>query len=80
VNAPDGRHDGRHHKWEKPTELVERFIRHTTTDGDVIVDPFVGTGTTAVAAAELGREHICGDNSAEMLDIAEDKGCVVDEG
>ena len=79
INAPDGRHDGRHHKWEKPTELIDRFIRHTTEEGDAVVDPFVGTGTTALVAHDLGREAVAGDNSAEMLDIAVERGCVLDE-
>jgi site-specific DNA-methyltransferase (adenine-specific) len=79
INAPDGRHEGRHHKWEKPTEIVERFVRHTTETGDRVLDPFAGTGTTALVAAELGREPVAGDNSAEMLQIAAERGCVVDE-
>jgi ParB-like chromosome segregation protein Spo0J len=79
INAPDGRHDGRHHKWEKPTDIIERFIRHTTAEGDTIVDPFVGTGTTAIVADELNREVRAGDKSSDMLEIAEERGCVVDE-
>jgi len=78
INAPDGRHDGRHHKWEKPTELVERLIRHTTDRGDLVVDPFVGTGTTAIVASELEREVIAGDISENMLEIAAERGCIVD--
>jgi len=79
ITAPDGRHDGRHHKWQKPTEIVERFIRHTTDEGDVVLDPFVGTGTTALVASDLNREAVAGDNSSGMLDIAVERGCVVDE-
>jgi len=79
INAPDGRHDGRHHKWQKPNEIIERFIRHTTDQGDTVVDPFVGTGTTALVASELGREVMAGDNSTEMLELAAERGCVVDE-
>jgi len=81
INAPDARRVGqeRHHKWEKPTEIVDRFIRHTTDEGDTVVDPFVGTGTTALVASELGREVIAGDSSPEMLEIAAERGCVVDE-
>jgi len=78
INAPDGRHDGRHHKWEKPTEIVERFVRHTTTESDLVVDPFVGTGTTALVANELSRDVRAGDNSEEMLEIAEERGCLVE--
>ena len=79
INAPDGRHDGRHHKWEKPSELIERFIRHTTDEGDTVVDPFVGTGTTALVAHDLGREVVAGDSDPEMLEIADNRGCVVNE-
>jgi len=79
ITAPDGRHGGRHHKWQKPTEIVERFIRHTTDEGDVVLDPFVGTGTTALVASDLNREAVAGDNSSGMLDIAVERGCVVDE-
>jgi len=79
ITAPDGRHGGRHHKWQKPTEIVERFIRHTTDEGVVFLDPFVGTGTTALVANDLNREVVAGDNSSEMLDIAVERGCVVDE-
>ena len=79
INAPDGRHDGRHHKWEKPTELIGRFIRHTTEEGDTVVDPFVGTGTTALVAHDLGRKVVAGDCDGEMLAIADERGCLVDE-
>jgi ParB-like chromosome segregation protein Spo0J len=79
INAPDGRHGGRHHKWQKPAEIIERFIRHTTDEGDVVLDPFVGTGTTALVANELNREVVAGDNDTEMLDTAVERGCVVDE-
>jgi len=79
INAPDGRHDGRHHKWEKPSELIERFIRHTTDEGDTVVDPFVGTGTTAIVAHDLGREVVAGDSDPEMLEIADNRGCLVNE-
>jgi transposase len=79
INAPDGRHDGRHHKWEKPTELIDRFVRHTTDPGDTVVDPFVGTGTTALVAHDLGRKVIAGDCDGEMLAIADERGCLVDE-
>jgi DNA modification methylase len=75
INAPDGRHDGRHHKWQKPDEIVERFIRHTTSEGDLILDPFAGTGTTPLVANNLDREVCAGDNDHEMLQIAAERGC-----
>lgn len=78
VNAPDARNGQRYHKWEKPEDLISRFIRHTTEEGDLVIDPFVGTGTTVLAAAKLGRRAIGADVDPDMLDIAVDRGCVFD--
>jgi site-specific DNA-methyltransferase (adenine-specific) len=41
-----------------PEELVRRLLIYLTRPGDVILDPFVGSGTTAVAAARLGRRFV----------------------
>lgn len=41
-----------------PIELAERLIRMFSFVGDVILDPFVGTGTTTLAAARWGRNSI----------------------
>jgi DNA modification methylase len=41
-----------------PTELAERLIRMFSFAGDVVVDPFSGSGTNAVAAARTGRHSI----------------------
>lgn len=46
------------HPCQLPIALLERLILMTTDDGDVVLDPFVGTGTTAVAAKRLGRNYI----------------------
>lgn len=79
VNAPDARFGERHHKWQKPSEIVERFIRHSTNENDTVIDPFAGTGTHVLAAAELGRDVLGSDNDPEMLDIARERGCKIDE-
>lgn len=42
----------------KPVELVKQFIRVHTRPGDTVLDPFAGSGTTAIAAMELGRKCI----------------------
>jgi len=41
-----------------PVELVRKAIKSTTDGGDVILDPFIGSGSTAVAAIETGRDYV----------------------
>lgn len=43
---------------QKPVELLERIILTGSNEGDVVLDPFMGSGTTCVAAAKLGRKFI----------------------
>ena len=50
INAPDGRLGDRLHAWQKPDELAERFIRHSTLPGHTVIDPFAGTGAFLAAA------------------------------
>ncbi len=49
------------HPSEKPVELMEYFIETYTSPGDVVVDPFCGTGAVAVACRNKGRAFIGGD-------------------
>lgn len=46
------------HNAEKPLDLIERIIRNSSKIGDLVVDPFCGTGTTGVASKKLGRNFI----------------------
>ncbi len=39
----------------KPVELVERAIANSSRTGGIVLDPFVGSGTTIIAAEQLGR-------------------------
>ena len=48
---------------QKPVRLLERIIRCASQEGDMVCDLFVGSGTTAVAAAQLNRRFICLDQS-----------------
>jgi DNA modification methylase len=43
------------HPFEKPMELIKFLIRQSTTENEVVLDPFVGSGTTVLAAKKLGR-------------------------
>lgn len=53
-----------------PIGLPERFIKLMTDRGDVVLDPFVGSGTTGCAAISLGRSFIGFDISSEYCDMA----------
>jgi hypothetical protein len=75
INAPDGRHGDRWHAWQKPDELAERFVRHSTAPGDLVLDPFAGTGTFLLAAARLGRIARGCEPDTDMLATAEERGC-----
>jgi DNA methylase len=78
INAPDARRDERYHAWQKPDELAERLIRHSTKPGDLVLDPFAGTGTFVLSAARLGRDGRGCDTDQDMLTIAERRGCVIE--
>ena len=57
VVAPIPRHNGKRvHPTQKPADLFAGIIRKHTRPGGVVIDPFLGSGTTAVAAIESGRE------------------------
>ena len=53
-----------------PERLVNYFIQGATDEGDVVLDPFMGTGTTAVVAHALGRQYIGFDISADYVKTA----------
>ena len=58
------------HATPKPIDMIERIIKASSNEGDLVLDCFSGTGTTAVAAKRLRRRFICSDQSAEYVDMA----------
>jgi DNA modification methylase len=76
INAPDGRLGDRYHAWQKPMQLAERLIRHSTKAGDSVIDPFACTGSFLLAASTLGRIAKGCDISAENISIAKSRGCI----
>ncbi len=56
-----------------PVELPRRLIELYTFEGDLVLDPFIGSGSTAVAAVETGRHYVGYDSVAEYLDIARER-------
>ena len=53
-----------------PVELPRRLIELYTFTGDLVLDPFMGSGSTAVAAQQSGRHYVGYDTSVEYLDLA----------
>ena len=58
------------HPTIKPLELVKRHLLHTTQTGGVVMDCFLGSGTTAVACKELGRQYIGFEIDKQYYEIA----------
>ena len=58
------------HPTQKPLELLLRLIAICTKEGDMVLDPFCGSGTTGVAAVSLGRSFIGVDLEKVHLDLA----------
>lgn len=54
-----------------PVALPRRFVELFTFKGDLVLDPFLGSGTTAVAAVETGRNFVGYDVSPEYVEVAE---------
>ena len=68
------------HPCQFPVELVERLVLALTDPGDLVVDPYVGVGSTAVAALFHGRRAAGADTSAEYISIANDRVRLATEG
>ncbi len=47
------------HPTQKPEKLIAKLILASSNEGDVVLDPFAGSGTTGVVAKKLGRKYIC---------------------
>ncbi|SNY94090.1 site-specific DNA-methyltransferase (adenine-specific) [Cohaesibacter sp. ES.047] len=63
--------DETNHPTEKPWPLLQRYIRNSCEEGAVVFDPFMGSGSTGVAAAKLGRQFIGIEIEQKWFDVAE---------
>jgi site-specific DNA-methyltransferase (adenine-specific) len=61
------------HPSQKPLELIERIVLSSSAPGDLIIDPFLGSGTTAVVAETNGRHWIGMEISEAYAAMAEDR-------
>lgn len=67
IKGKDGRAA---HPTQKPLEIFKRLIEMASNEGDVVLDPFIGSGTTAIASELLNRKWIGIDNKNEYIELA----------
>ena len=72
VDKPKEREKGtfNNHKTVKPLSLFKYLINLTTKKNSIVLDPFMGSGTTAVACSELGRKFVGVEVNKQYIDIA----------
>lgn len=61
------------HPTQKPEALMKRIILASSNENDLVLDPFVGSGTTCVAAKMLGRKWIGIDVNPGYIDISRER-------
>jgi len=59
------------HPTQKPVALLERVLKSASSQGDTVIDPFAGSGTTAIAALRLRRSVIAVEQDANSSDLAQ---------
>ena len=57
------------HPAQYPEKLIERIIKAVTNEGDIVLDPFMGSGTSAVVAKKLKRNFVGYEINKEYIDI-----------
>jgi len=61
------------HPTQKPTELVKWLLKYYTKEGDIVLDPTMGSGTTGVACKEMNREFIGIEKDDDIFKVAESR-------
>ena len=69
-----------YHPTQKPLRLVRRALLASTCEGDLVFDPFCGSGTTAVASRELNRSFVGAELEEEFARLAERRIRVTNRG
>jgi site-specific DNA-methyltransferase (adenine-specific) len=69
----NGMEEKTQHETQKPEELIEKLILASSVPGQLVFDPFVGSGTTAVVAARLGRRWLACDADARYVGVARER-------
>ncbi len=68
------------HPCQFPVELVERLLLPLTAEGDLVLDPYMGVGSTAVAAVMHGRRVAGADTERDYIDVAKLRVILADAG
>ena len=61
------------HPTEKPVELMEILINNSSQEGDLVLDPFLGSGTTVIACINTGRNYIGFELDKQYYEIAKNR-------
>jgi site-specific DNA-methyltransferase (adenine-specific)/modification methylase len=67
------RRERRVHPTQKPVALMEILINQYTKPGDLVCDPYMGSGSTGIAAVRLGRRFVGMERSREYYEIAQSR-------
>lgn len=62
-----------YHPTQKPEKLLERIIKASSKEGDIVLDPFLGSGTTCFVAKKLNRKYIGIEKEKKYFNIAKDR-------
>jgi DNA modification methylase len=63
----------RNHQTEKPQDILEFFLKYWSDEGDTILDPTMGSGSTGVACKKMGREFIGIELTEKYYEVAKDR-------
>ena len=61
------------HPTIKPLPIIENIIRNSSKEGDVVLDAFIGSGTTAVACIKNGRKYLGFENNEVYYEVAQNR-------
>ena len=61
------------HPAQFPEKLIERIVKVSTNSGGIVLDPFIGSGTTAIVSKRLGRKYVGYDTNTDYIKIANER-------
>lgn len=73
VDVMSGGKEKTHHDWQQSLDEARYWIEHLCPPDGIVCDPFLGGGTTAVAAKQLGREWVGFERDAVQAAIANER-------